>query len=452
MDSSSDNNLTGNTTSGNQATGIWLGSSSSNNLISENTSCNNGAFGIALWGCPNNTVSDNTFDDNTNIGIVLDAGCDYTTVQGNSSTNNPIGITINSSSNDINNNSFNDNSNCGIQLVSSANNSIDDNIISGNQNAGIWLEIDPSRGNSSSDNTITGNFITENRYWGIFFSNDCNNQTIYNNYFNNFGNVYLAGTNVGGTWSTTLTAGSNIVGGPYLGGNYWGKPDNTGFSQTTADTNLDGICDSTNNLTPTNSDSLPLHNVTPIVTTEVATSISYESATFNGTVKSGGSPATVVFEYGLTTDYTSVVDAEGNPFAGFDTTTAIITVNNLQEGTSYHYRIKAGNSEGVTYGDDQTFETTTLETMYINKDDITCNGNSPCETFLQDGIDAANTIHGIKITGGNYGEHITLDSAKRVILHGGYDETYSFQQGTTKIYSLFISDGCLNVYNISLEP
>jgi PKD repeat protein len=37
--------------------------------------------------------------------------------------------------------------------------------------------------------------------------------------------------------------GPNIVGGPYIGGNFWGKPDGTGFSQTHADADLDGFCD-----------------------------------------------------------------------------------------------------------------------------------------------------------------------------------------------------------------
>ncbi|HDO19835.1 MAG TPA: PKD domain-containing protein, partial [Thermoplasmatales archaeon] len=41
---------------------------------------------------------------------------------------------------------------------------------------------------------------------------------IYNNYFNNTNNAYDDGTN---TWNISKTTGRNIVGGPYLGGNYW---------------------------------------------------------------------------------------------------------------------------------------------------------------------------------------------------------------------------------------
>ena len=41
---------------------------------------------------------------------------------------------------------------------------------------------------------------------------------IYNNYLNNTNNAYDDGSNI---WNTTKTLGTNIIGGPYLGGNYW---------------------------------------------------------------------------------------------------------------------------------------------------------------------------------------------------------------------------------------
>ena len=42
----------------------------------------------------------------------------------------------------------------------------------------------------------------------------------------------------------TKTAGTNIVGGSVIGGNFWAKPDGTGHSQIIADANKDGITDS----------------------------------------------------------------------------------------------------------------------------------------------------------------------------------------------------------------
>ncbi len=59
-----------------------------------------------------------------------------------------------------------------------------------------------------------------------------NYNTIYNNYFNNTQNALVTGTSTGNVWNTTKTAGQNIIGGPFLGGNYWATPDGTGWSQT----------------------------------------------------------------------------------------------------------------------------------------------------------------------------------------------------------------------------
>ena len=75
---------------------------------------------------------------------------------------------------------------------------------------------------SSSDNNVTENIASNNGY-GIRL-NDSSNNTIYNNYFSNINNTYDNGNN---TWNTTKTAGTNIVDGPYLGGNYWSDYDGT---------------------------------------------------------------------------------------------------------------------------------------------------------------------------------------------------------------------------------
>ena len=74
--------------------------------------------------------------------------------------------------------------------------------------AGIYIH--------SNYSIITGNNISNNNY-GIYLT-DSSDNTIYNNYFNNTNNAYDAGSN---TWNISKTLGTNIIGGPYLGGNYW---------------------------------------------------------------------------------------------------------------------------------------------------------------------------------------------------------------------------------------
>ncbi len=70
---------------------------------------------------------------------------------------------------------------------------------------------------SSEHGTIAGNTVSNNGEYGIFLSIS-NDNTIYNNIFNNPKNAVDDGTN---TWNIVKTEGTNIVGGPYLGGNYW---------------------------------------------------------------------------------------------------------------------------------------------------------------------------------------------------------------------------------------
>jgi parallel beta-helix repeat protein len=70
---------------------------------------------------------------------------------------------------------------------------------------------------SADNNEITNNTAISNTKYGIYISSSDYN-IIYNNYFNNTNNAVDDGNNV---WNTTKTLGTNIIGGQYLGGNYW---------------------------------------------------------------------------------------------------------------------------------------------------------------------------------------------------------------------------------------
>nr|WP_231590553.1 NosD domain-containing protein [Methanosarcina siciliae] len=60
---------------------------------------------------------------------------------------------------------------------------------------------------------------------------------------NNSLNVRFEPGDGGNNWNTSLASGSNIVCGPYIGGNFWAKPDGTGFSQICVDLDRNGIGD-----------------------------------------------------------------------------------------------------------------------------------------------------------------------------------------------------------------
>jgi len=100
---------------------------------------------------------------------------------------------------------------CGIQLYQAEHCIISDNNALNNWR-GIYLVY-------SSNNSLTGNTASNNTYSGIYLSSSCNYNTLTdNNVKNNTNNARDSGNN---RWNITKTAGTNIIGGPYIGGNYW---------------------------------------------------------------------------------------------------------------------------------------------------------------------------------------------------------------------------------------
>jgi len=77
--------------------------------------------------------------------------------------------------------------------------------------------------------------------------------------------------------------------------------------------------------------------------------------------------------------------------------------------------------------------------IYVSKNDDTCGGKSPCYTTIETGIAAATDETLIKITQENYGAALTLNSAKRFILQGGWDSSFRIRSSDTIINSLTIS-------------
>jgi PGF-CTERM protein len=213
ISSSNNNTLTENTANSNSQHGIYLGDSSNNNTLANNTANANDWYGIhLLFSSNNNTLTENTANSNTRNGIILTESSSNTLTENTANSNTQYGIFLECSCNDntLTENTANSNTQYGVYLRDADNNNVSCNLVQSNIVAGFYLD------SGSTGNTIGSNTASNNTH-GIYLTSSSNN-TIYNNYFNNTNNAYDTGYNI---WNTTKTAGTNIIGGSWLGGNYW---------------------------------------------------------------------------------------------------------------------------------------------------------------------------------------------------------------------------------------
>ncbi len=163
--------------------------------------------GLAFYGVDGGGVEACTVAGSAFAGVSLDGGSRNVSVRGCAISSNGIGVFIRDS----------------------LNATLERNAITGSATAGISLY------------TSGGNRIVDNR-----LVNDVN--------------VRFVGGVLPNTWNGPKTAGTNVVGGPYTGGNYWGTPGRTGWSETHWDEDRDGLADGPYDLRGdgTNVDRLPL--------------------------------------------------------------------------------------------------------------------------------------------------------------------------------------------------
>jgi hypothetical protein len=95
----------------------------------------------------------------------------------------------------------------------------------------------------------------------------------------------------------------------------------------------------------------------PEARTDPATSVAITTATLNGMVNATNLPTTVSFEYGPNISYGMLAAATPEIVAGVNPVSVSTSLTGLTGGSTYHFRVKAVNTGGTTYGNDLTFTT-----------------------------------------------------------------------------------------------
>jgi len=142
-------------------------------------------------------------------------------------------------------------------------------------------------------------------------------------------------------------------------------------------------------------------------TTKQATEIKATTAILNGIVNANYTPTETFFEFGTDTFYGNQISATPSNISGNQTTNISANISNLSPNTTYHFRVKAQNSVGISYGNDFIFTT-------LNSDSL-----PEATTLPATNISAATaTLHATVNARGN---------ETQIFFQIGYDTTYQFE-------------------------
>lgn len=191
-------------------------------------------------------------------GIVIEGLSTYTDVEQNSVKRAAIGIGIvNSHHSTLIENTVNTCDTYGLEVTDSEYTTVTKNNISDNTYAAVKFE-------NSRHSVISGNTLSQTKIGPVLIvGNEVRDAVITNNYFSSFENISVDPVSADIVWNNTQTVGVNILGGPYLGGNYWGSTSGgKGFSDKVKDDDGFGIGDDPYVINEYNTDFLPLTHTT----------------------------------------------------------------------------------------------------------------------------------------------------------------------------------------------
>jgi parallel beta-helix repeat protein len=202
--SSSNNVLSGDNVTADNATGIYIEHSSDYNTLSGNNVTANHYDGIEILSSDKNTLSGNIVAK-SQAAIYLDSSSGNVLSRNNFTANSLFGVWLyNSSGNVVYGNNITANQYNGIYLYSSSNNFVSGNNVAADGTYGVWIYY------YSENNTLSGNNIA-NSYYGIYSWDSSGNRIFHNCLISNTLQTGMRAPNMTNLWDDGYPSG----------GNYW---------------------------------------------------------------------------------------------------------------------------------------------------------------------------------------------------------------------------------------
>ena len=182
----------------------------------------------------------------------------------------------------------------------------------------------------------------------ITYNSGTLNGIVNANGFNTFVSFeYGSTTNYG----TTVASIQNTVNG------YNNSIVNCNISSLTIDTTYHYRLKISNAVDVVYSDDMMFTPVAQIPSANTISSSNYTNTgvTLRGEVNAKGLNTTVIFEFDTNTNYNNTVLVSQSPITGISNNIITVNITGLAFGKIYHYRVKATNALGTSYGEDKQF-------------------------------------------------------------------------------------------------
>ncbi len=186
----------------------------------------------------------------------------------------------------------------------------------------------------------------------------------------------------------------------------------------------------------------PTSTPAPWAVTTAASNVTGTSATLNGSVNPNGFATDAYFEYGTTISYGSTTTSQS---IGSGTTAVSVTANltGLSAGTTYHFRLVASNTNGTSYGADQSFTQSPVPVLEVTPSSLSFNATV-------NGTSSSSQTISIRNAGaGTLSWSISVSSSSTWLSVDSYSGT-STGETNTVTFSVYPYDLTQGTYNGSL--